>query len=1753
VAVDKINGFRAPYTSATFRSIADAQAGRNGLLEMDGSVTNTLLNVTVPPFTVIQQGLIYSKSVSTTVAIPTMEAPYYVVVSSPTPGQIDNLVFSYAKGPSDVTDTEVLLASYDGFEWQRAPIISIDGVIKDRYLENIVTGRVGPYSGLRTSVDGPDYRTTSGTLIDKTGQKQVFTEDALNPVVDADADWRRVDRIVYRRPSDSDKRIGYRKFLLGGTYAVPPVAKDITGLFTGGFSFHKTKTLITSDNAAHVLCVVSTGYAFELVYSKVSSDRAVISIPEITAISSLTDEYFDAIVDKNDYIHIVYSSGGNIYYQKMSSSGVLVGSAFVVDTQTGTCSRPRIGIDAGSFRLYIVYQSVVGVLDQIFFTVRDIATSAQAVPPKRITETVTPLNNLMNPDIFVDEDYVVHVVWENSSATSIQYQTFDDIGNSTNAVQTITTSVAYGLGTLSNGASNPRVVVSDNFDLFVAFLQDKGVGSGIGVWDGTSAVMRDFFVSTESFEYFDIHVEPVFNGMSFLLGRSDVPSVDIVKLQDGLASFSLTLASDMAYGLSFARDQLGSFYASWSELGGGYGGKSPSQSADMAYSYTELDGDILLARMLQDPALSGPVVLNWAKGGRPGSFFDFLAAYGTAVTIGWEETIPNTLTLGVGPGSSDLKIVDLFTDTNYTVVSGSYEILGGEALFARLNGTDLVVVPESLPIALLPWDEDIAVLGMNKDGEFNPILLGIAGMEQLDSGESIIFGEDLPQSIRARLGIISETAYQAYSSVLAINVSDTYPQALSSLDIMAAQNRHARLVRFNADWGVIAPNTLRVLSNCYVQIPGLAEARNTIAAQNILLNADGQIAYVSLNRTAGASANLAVTVAQASTVTPTRNLFVLARRTGTNIEVDGQAVTYADRLISGQINNIVQEGGTLEQAVKRLDVREDVVKRVRVITRTLSSLPVGVYCTIDAAVLANGDKVLFAHTSLNGIYQISGVGTSIAWTKLYEFAGSETPTSKSCVLVTDGGEINRTLWSYDLVKGWYRLSTLEDFVEVRVADFTTAILPSGAGPLVVDGETIVEGELVLFGNAALNRAYRVTGIGTAMEFEAVNVFGGLVTPSDGSLVLAQDGTVSDMMWEYDEETLGWVYLTLTTQNKTYLGLNSPAKAGGEYEDKLAMNQLNNIVYEADSIETAIKRLDVRPDVLKRVRVIDLSTAILPFGTSVVIDGVTLSNGDKVLYGNPLLPEGTGIYQLSGLPTAAAWTKLYEFGGSKSPQAASAVLVTEGTHTNRTIWLYNSDITPPWERQAGSSENVWTGADAVTAPTFDGTLSSDDVSLSKALLTLDKYFKALQIREHPTIKTRVILTASEVLKTDDTTLDTLINGKLMRFLGAQIDFASGTIYEANGVTVRSTFAAPSVPDNEYFWYGVALELAAAGSNNMINPVIRVNLASASNLVKDSAPRPSFDEDYVLGSVWVQGAPGAPLINDIYQTNVVQIGEINLAALISRIEALEATVSLHTTEINELQSACGAILANTPKRQVFDTPIGGATIYTLNPLIFSVEFDNARMDIDVFIDGRWQPQSILGDFSDGAYRKNSTTILEFAETVLDEQEVIVMKRDAGGIFANAVKIQRFPAVFGGQNIFTLDPLIFTVINDNTVLDVDYYINGRWQKQTTSGDFEDPDPDKAGAVKKNSLLEIETADTVPAGQEFTVVRRTPNGMSSGGGGPATDLENITVDLGFVIPKSVGTLTNPASSLILKDTANSDIWQLKVTSGALLCIKIS
>ena len=108
MAVDKTNGWRAPYKSATFRDMVDKQIGENGLLAAGGNVTNlTETSILVPPFTAVQKGLIYTKDTTTTLtAVPIKTAPFYLTVTSPTPSNTDNLIWSYAYSEEDVTEED---------------------------------------------------------------------------------------------------------------------------------------------------------------------------------------------------------------------------------------------------------------------------------------------------------------------------------------------------------------------------------------------------------------------------------------------------------------------------------------------------------------------------------------------------------------------------------------------------------------------------------------------------------------------------------------------------------------------------------------------------------------------------------------------------------------------------------------------------------------------------------------------------------------------------------------------------------------------------------------------------------------------------------------------------------------------------------------------------------------------------------------------------------------------------------------------------------------------------------------------------------------------------------------------------------------------------------------------------------------------------------------------------------------------------------------------------------------------------------------------------------------------------------------------------------------------------------------------------------------------------------------------------------------------------------------------------------------
>jgi hypothetical protein len=67
----------------------------------------------------------------------------------------------------------------------------------------------------------------------------------------------------------------------------------------------------------------------------------------------------------------------------------------------------------------------------------------------------------------------------------------------------------------------------------------------------------------------------------------------------------------------------------------------------------------------------------------------------------------------------------------------------------------------------------------------NNTIHGMMSIPELDSGEVANIGLDLPITIRDRIGIISEEEYQPYTSTAVISSTDTYPEAISKLDLAA--------------------------------------------------------------------------------------------------------------------------------------------------------------------------------------------------------------------------------------------------------------------------------------------------------------------------------------------------------------------------------------------------------------------------------------------------------------------------------------------------------------------------------------------------------------------------------------------------------------------------------------------------------------------------------------------------------------------------------------------------------------------------------------------------------------------------------------------------------------------------------------------------------------------------------------------------------------------------------------------------------
>lgn len=102
----------------------------------------------------------------------------------------------------------------------------------------------------------------------------------------------------------------------------------------------------------------------------------------------------------------------------------------------------------------------------------------------------------------------------------------------------------------------------------------------------------------------------------------------------------------------------------------------------------------------------------------------------------------------------------------------------------------------------------------------------------------------------------------------------------SYLATVVEQNVNKKLIE-GGTWSCSASGTLSWNSDAYVQIPGLSNARNTVSAGSLSL-ADGEVAYVDINRTTGSTTALTPVVVAVNSYSNQTNRIVIVRKESGN-------------------------------------------------------------------------------------------------------------------------------------------------------------------------------------------------------------------------------------------------------------------------------------------------------------------------------------------------------------------------------------------------------------------------------------------------------------------------------------------------------------------------------------------------------------------------------------------------------------------------------------------------------------------------------------------------------------------------------------------------------------------------------------------------------------------------------------------------------------------------------------------------------
>lgn len=289
------------------------------------------------------------------------------------------------------------------------------------------------------------------------------------------------------------------------------------------------------------------------------------------------------------------------------------------------------------------------------------------------------------------------------------------------------------------------------------------------------------------------------------------------------------------------------------------------------------------------------------------------------------------------------------------------------------------------------------------------------------------------------------------------------------------------------------------------------DIENTILASTSPVTiADGQVAYITLNRRT--SSNLTITVA--NTAPKDIDTFVIASRFQTSIRLwDGTLIRDGHSASPG-------EGGSGGGGISKIQAFDPVS----------TTLPTGANPVIDGYTVQDLDLVVFTNLSsgANKAYTASNVSSSVVWTASPIFNNSDTPSTGDLVIVQNGtgfanqiAEFDGTSFkSNDFVRyfsgaDYWELSSLKrkGFNNNETADLFSFSY-AGSENIIMD-YSIIRGTTKEVGSAFITTDgtdVTVTPVGTALSDCGVS-FSGIISGSDLHLKYTSDnsgltGTIS---------------------------------------------------------------------------------------------------------------------------------------------------------------------------------------------------------------------------------------------------------------------------------------------------------------------------------------------------------------------------------------------------------------------------------------------------------------------------------------------------------------------------------------------------------------------------------------------------------------------------------------------------------------------